>query len=222
MVFRRRNPLTWRQWLAQSFWPRGGWGRALLYLNHRLRRLPDPPHRIARGVFAGIWATFTPFFGVHFVIAAGLAWAIRGNLLAALIATLIGNPLTFPFIAVLSVELGNWMLGHGGEMGAMQIFTALGQAGAELSANFWAIFTPETASWDRMGVFLDRVFWPYLLGGAGPGFLLALAGYRLTLPVVTAYQKMRSRRLAERFERQRALREAARRATAGDGEGGDA
>ena len=44
------------------------------------------------------------------IIAPLVAWAIRGNIVAALLGTFVGNPLTFPFIAVLSVSLGRWML----------------------------------------------------------------------------------------------------------------
>ena len=67
MVFKRRNPRTWLRTVAEVFYPRGGWRRAVSYVIHRLRRLPDPPHKIARGVAAGVFVCFTPFFGFHFV-----------------------------------------------------------------------------------------------------------------------------------------------------------
>ena len=41
-----------------------------------------------------------------------MTWVLRGNILASLLATFIGNPVTFPIIATVSVELGTWMLGH--------------------------------------------------------------------------------------------------------------
>ena len=74
MVFRRRDRRPWWKVIAGFLWPKGGWGRAFTYVRHRLNRLPDPPDRIARGIFAGVFTTFTPFYGLHFIVAATLAW----------------------------------------------------------------------------------------------------------------------------------------------------
>lgn len=210
MVFKRRTKRTVLQWIGQGFWPTGGWSRAAQYINHRLRRLPDAPQRIARGIFAGIFISFTPLFGLHFFGAALLAWVMRGNILASLIATVVGNPITFPFIATLAVELGNWILGLGGEMTPLQIAAAFGQAGVELYANFQSIFTDQPAQWGRLHRFFDRVYLPYLVGGILPGIVAGLIGYYLSLPVLAAYQKLRKKRLTDRFEKQRAARAAAR------------
>lgn len=211
MVFKRRTPRSWWRWFVEGIWPRTGWSRALQYFRHRLRRLPDAPHRIARGIFAGVFVSFTPFFGLHFAAAAAIAWLMRGNIIAALIATVAGNPITFPFIAVLSVELGNRVLGLGGDMTPLQIAAAFGQAGVELTNNFWAAFDPETVTqWDRLHRFWDRVFWPYLIGGIGPGVVAGLVCYYLSLPVIGAYQKLRRKKLAARLEKHRAARAEAR------------
>jgi uncharacterized protein (DUF2062 family) len=51
-----------------------------------MKRLPDSPERIARGVWAGVFVTFTPLFGMHFIVAALLAKLMKGNILAALMA----------------------------------------------------------------------------------------------------------------------------------------
>ena len=96
MVFRRRDRRPIKTIVSEFFLPRGGWSRAAQYVVHRLSRLPDPPHRIARGIFAGVFISFTPFFGFHFLGAAAIAWSLRGNILAALLATFFGNPLTTP------------------------------------------------------------------------------------------------------------------------------
>ncbi|HKK86405.1 MAG TPA: DUF2062 domain-containing protein, partial [Roseovarius sp.] len=93
MVFKRRDKRPLWKAVADFLWPRGGWTRAFHYVKHRLRRLPDPPHRIARGIFAGIFVTFSPFFGLHFFLAASLAWVMRGNIVASLLSTFVGNPL---------------------------------------------------------------------------------------------------------------------------------
>ena len=66
MVFKRRTPKTFGRAFIETFYPRGGWGRAVRYVVHRLRRLPDPAYKISRGIAAGVFTSFTPFFGFHF------------------------------------------------------------------------------------------------------------------------------------------------------------
>ncbi len=217
-MFKRRTRLPAWQAAVQFFYPRGGWTRAVSYVVHRLRRLPDRPHRIARGIFAGIFVSFSPLFGFHFILAAILAWAIRGNILASLIATFFGNPITFPIIMSVSVELGNWMLGQPGGMQIPQVVAAFSRASVELWHNFASLFNDDVAHWTSLGRFFWRVFLPYLVGGLIPGFITAMAGYYLSLPVISAYQKRRQKKIRERFDKVRAdlaermLEEAARKA----------
>jgi uncharacterized protein len=212
MVFKRRNKRTVKDWLVASFYPRGGWTRAAYYVKHRLSRLPDEPHRIARGVFAGVFVSFTPLFGLHFLSAALIAMLMRGNVLAALMATFFGNPITFPIIAATSVELGNWLLGHGGAMHPMEIVSAFGQAGSELWTNITAIFTGEPAEWGRLKRFFFYVYLPYFIGGLAPGVTAALICYYLSLPLIAAYQKLRKKRLRDRAEKLRSMAAARLRA----------
>ena len=92
MVFRRRDPRPPLRIVGELLWPKGGWKRAFLYVKHRVRRLPDSPERIPRGIWAGVFTTFTPFYTLHFVVAAIIARIMNGNILAALSATFFGNP----------------------------------------------------------------------------------------------------------------------------------
>lgn len=204
-MFKRRNPRSTLRIIAEAFWPKGGWGRAFSYIRHRLRRLPDPPHRIARGIAAGIIASFTPFFGFHFLTAALIGWVMRGNLLAAMLTTFIGNPLTFPLIATLSLRTGTWVLGRNAfdrpHHGVIDSFTgALG----DLWSNFLAIFTSDRADWHHLSNFYHDVFFPYLVGGLIPGVIFAVITYYAILPFLIAYQKRRKGRLKERFDALRA------------------
>ena len=209
MVFKRRDPRSWPQAVGQFIYPKGGWSRAFYYIIHRLRRLPDPPHRIARGVAAGVFVCFTPLFGFHFVLATMLAYVMQANILAALLATFFGNPLTFPIIAAVSLELGQWMLGMPGDVHLPQIFAEFSRASVEAWRNFTAIFTYDVTHWDRLHGFFWRVFWPYTAGGLIPGVITGVSAYMLTLPAVSAYQKRRVKKLKDRFEkRRRALQQA--------------
>lgn len=209
MVFKRRTPRTYGQVVSEAFYPRGGWRRAATYVVYRLRRLPDPAHKISRGIFAGVFASFTPFFGLHFVTAALIALALRGNILAALLATFFGNPITFPLIAAVSVELGTWILGLP-HVPPQEILTAFSHASIELWSNLVAVFTPRPVDWAAMDTFLSRIFLPYLVGGIVPGVVTATIAYGLANPVIASYQKGRIHRLKERFEARRRAVEAAR------------
>lgn len=216
MVFRRRTKRNFWQVLLAIFYPKGGWRRAASYVGHRLSRLPDTPERIAMGIAAGVFASFTPLFGLHFILAAVVARVFGGNILASLLSTFFGNPITFPIIAMGSVELGNWILGQGGIMHFPQIMASFGMATAELWANFVAIFTGGEQNWHRLTLFFWRVFLPYLLGGFGPGLLFGVAFYYGSLPLVRAYQSRRREAMRRRF----ALSRAAAQVQAGQGGAG--
>lgn len=206
-MFKRRKR-SYTQIFTEGIYPRGGWSRALSYVMHRLRRLPDPPHKIARGVAAGIFVCFTPFFGFHFVLAIALAFVMQGNLLAALLATFFGNPLTFPIIATISIELGSWMLGMHHALPLPQLVDAFSNASLELWKNFTAMFTEEVTHWNRLEDFYSRVFLPYAVGGIVPGIIAAVTAYMMTRPVISTYQKARIKRLKKRYEKKRAKEEA--------------
>jgi len=201
MVFRRRDRRAPLQILTELLFPRGGWLRATRYVLHRLRRLPDPPHRIARGIMIGIFVSFTPFFGLHFVLTAILAWAIRGNLLAGLLATFVGNPVTFPLIALASVEIGHWILGGSGPLGFTEISAAFSAAWIDLWHNFRAIFTTDVAQWAGLRRFLHEIFLPYLIGGIAPGIVAGFSGYFVSLPLLQAYKALRDRQRRDRAEK---------------------
>ena len=202
-MFKRRIKRSYFRVATEAIYPRGGWSRAVRYVMHRLQRLPYPPHRIARGVAAGVFVCFTPFFGFHFLLAATVAIILQGNILASILATFFGNPLTFPIIATLSIELGNWMLGYGAGIPLPEIVQAFSDASLEIWANITAIFTSEVAHWNRLDQFFHRVFLPYLVGGLIPGVIVSVIMYSLSRPVIAAYQKRRIKRLKMRYEKKR-------------------
>ncbi|MBF9057811.1 DUF2062 domain-containing protein [Rhodobacterales bacterium HKCCSP123] len=204
MVFKRRDSRGVFRVVAEAFWPRGGWVRAFHYVKHRMHRLPGTPEQIARGVFAGAFTIFTPFFGLHFVVAAALAKVMRGSILAALLATFLGNPLTYVPIAFISLQTGHWLLGTTmrGDLND-SIFAKFGAAAGDLWHNFVAIFTHETAHWEELHRFYDDVFFPWMVGSIIPGLICGVVCYYLSVPVIRAYQKRRSARLRKKMEKLR-------------------
>jgi len=203
LVFKRRERMGWWAWLREQIYPRGGFKRATRYVVHRMRRLPDQPHRVARGVFAGSFVGFLPLPGLQFLAAWGAARLARGNVLAALLATFNTNPVTTPFFAVLAIALGHWMLGIQAPLNADYVGHAFAGAGSDLWFNFTAIFGPEKARWDGLIQFWHEIYLPYFIGALAPAAVLSAIGYYITIPLVEAYQKARAAKATERGERRR-------------------
>ena len=197
-MFKRRKPQTWADWLKEQVYPKRGFKRQISYIWHRLRRLPDPPHRIARGVFAGTFVNFPPILGIQMISAATFAWVMRGNIIAALLATFLSNPVTTPIIAYVSLETGYWILGMDGHVNLAGVYDAFAGATSDLWNNVLAIFGPEKTHWGGLVQFWREIYLPYLVGSILPGIATSLVAYWLTIPVLTAYQALRRRRLAAR------------------------
>ena len=187
--------MTWGKWARQQIYPKGGVKRAAAYLWHRLRRLPDPPHRIARGVFVGTFVNFPPIFGIQMPAAALLAWAVRGNVLAAVLGTLLSNPITTPLIALVSLNLGHWILGTPETISLNAVFAAFAGAGQDLWHNMGAAVTQETAHWDGLILFWHQIYFPYLIGSILPGLATSALFAWATVPLVTAAQALRRKRI---------------------------
>ncbi len=204
-MFKRRNPRSYWEHFVEFFYPRSGWRRALGYIRHRVQRLPDTPHKIAIGFSCGVFVSFTPFFGFHFVVAALLAIIFRGNIVAAILGTFFGNPVTFPFIAGFSYRLGWFLLGRGNEEAVWPIIRhGFYEAFDGLWHNFLAIFTADTMDWSGLIDFGQTVFIPYLIGGLMPGFVIAVLFYVGGKPLIAAYQHRRRGRLMAKIKELRA------------------
>ena len=80
--------------------------RFFYFYKLKLARLPATSYSISAGFACGSMVSFTPLLGFHFLLAIVISFLIRGNVIAALIGTFIGNPLTFPFIWSLIYNIG--------------------------------------------------------------------------------------------------------------------
>lgn len=201
MVFKRRDPKPFARAVIEFLWPKGGWARAFQYVKHRLRRLPDSPERIARGIWAGVFTTFTPFYGLHFLVAALIALVMRGNVIASLMATFFGNPLTYVPIGVVSLQTGHWLLGSQlSEEDERSFGGKFVDAGKDLWNNIWHYVMGEPADWTHWQVFYNEVFFPYMVGGIVPGVLMGTIAYYVSVPLIRAYQKRRKGVIKAKFE----------------------
>ena len=163
-MFRRRTPLTRLRQIRSVIWPERGFRRLFAYLFQRVVRLPGTSGSIAIGVASGVAASFLPFIGLHFLIAALLALLLRGNVLASAIGTFFGNPWTFLFIWVSDYRLGLWLLkqsGHGDQFVALNL-----QQLAEVMTVFMHFFTfSGGVDWQQVAGPFEQVFLPMTIGG---------------------------------------------------------
>lgn len=116
MLFDRRHKPTLGHKARNLIWPRAGLRRTTLYIGHRVRRIPGTPYAIAAGFACGAAISMTPFLGLHFILSALFAWAMRASIISSAIGTAVGNPWTFPFIWLWTFKFGNWIIGAGSEL----------------------------------------------------------------------------------------------------------
>lgn len=181
MLFRRREAESLLERMRVHLWPRRSWTRSSRYVVYRLRRLSDTPHAVALGFAIGVFTATTPFLGTHMVMAALLAWVIGGSVVAALLGTFLGNPLTYPLLWYSTYEVGNLMLR--GKMVQKQIDLSGGIFQKSIE-QLWPILKPMT------------------LGSIPVGLALALLSYALVKPMVEAYKHRRRRELKLRSGRE--------------------
>ena len=208
-MFKRRERRSIFRFFYEVIFSLKGISRAIGYVGIRLKRIPDTPHKISLGMSCGIFASFTPLFGLHFLIAGLLSYVLRANVLASLIGTFIGNPITFPIITVFNLKLGEWILGSNeyssGDGG--KIFEGFLDF---IFLIYKSLFTEGSIgenSVPRMNEFLYGVFIPYSLGGLILGISVAIISYFLLRPLVSTYKKKRdslkARRLKKKLMRKR-------------------
>ncbi|HEY6065556.1 MAG TPA: DUF2062 domain-containing protein, partial [Thermoanaerobaculia bacterium] len=100
-AFRRRkkHPLTWKR----------RWRILVLDLLGR----EESSKRVAAAIGLGIAIGFSPFVGLHFVMALGLALLFRLNKIDTLLGTFLGNPWTWAPVFPVGYRLGRLLLGYG-------------------------------------------------------------------------------------------------------------
>ena len=83
--------------------------RTKKYISLSIKRIKGSPQALSLGLATGIAISFTPFIGLHALLAIFISWIIGGSMAAALIGTLFGNPWTFPFIWYFTFEIGQFI-----------------------------------------------------------------------------------------------------------------
>jgi uncharacterized protein (DUF2062 family) len=194
-VFRRRQPLPFLSRLRGLVWPHTGWRRAFVYYVRRLARLSGTPHNIAAGFACGVAISFTPLVGFHVLLGCLLALIVRGNFLAMVVGTLVGNPWTLPLMWLGSYEVGKLLLSA--DSSAIELLPSVFQdlVGDLIEA---AKEAGPLAVLKRLAADLSVIGRPVLIGSIPLGTAVGLLTYLPLVRVIAAYQEARRRRREQR------------------------
>jgi len=184
MLFKRREPAKVGEKVRVALWPRRSWDRSVRYMLQRMWRLQGTPESIALGCSCGVFASFTPFVGFHFVVAAVLALILRGSLLASAIGTFIGNPLTFPFIWYATYQIGSVILGSDAKFSIARLQDGFGGMMAGL-LNF------SSSAFASAVDLIWPLVKPMLVGSLPLGLPVAFVCYFVFKRLVAVYQEQR-------------------------------
>jgi len=143
----------------------------------RLLALDDPPERTALAFSLGVFIAFSPFLGLHTILATLIAFLFRFNKVAIYSGTFINNPfLTLVPIIIASYAVGAFVLGRP---------LRIPDAGVELlrhphplTGGYYRSLFQE--SWD--------IVWPFAIGGMMLSVVCSLIAYPVTSFLLRAHR----------------------------------
>jgi len=148
----------------------------------RLLAIDDPPERTALAFSIGVFIAFSPFLGLHTILATAIAFAFRFNKIAIYAGTFVNNPfLTLVPIILLSYAVGALVMGRP---------LALPPESVELLKNPH-LFTGEW--WGKLFTDSGGVILSFAIGGMVLSVVCSLAAYPLTLRFLRMRKKAREK-----------------------------
>lgn len=135
----------------------------------RLLTLDDPPERTALAFAIGVFIAFSPFLGLHTIMATLVAFIFRFNKVAIFTGTFINNPfLTLVPIIIASYAIGAFLLGRP---------VRISPEGIDL------LKEPHLLTGDYYRKLLRegwQVVWPFTIGGMVLSVVCSLIAYPVT------------------------------------------
>ena len=136
----------------------------------RLLAIDDPPERTALAFSIGVFIAFSPFLGLHTIMATAIAFLFRFNKIAIYTGTFVNNPfLTLVPIIVASYAVGAFLMGR--PLGLPADGLELLRRPHLLSGDYWRQLFMH--SWD--------VLLPFTVGGMVLSVVCSLMAYPATL-----------------------------------------
>lgn len=135
----------------------------------RLLTLDDPPERTALAFAVGVFIAFSPFLGLHTIMATLAAFIFRFNKIAIFSGTFINNPfLTLVPIIIASYATGAFLLGRP---------LTISPEGIDLLKDPHLLSADYYRSLGREGW---QVVWPFTVGGMLLSVVCSLIAYPVT------------------------------------------
>jgi uncharacterized protein (DUF2062 family) len=134
--------------------------RHLRRLAQLVLRVEGSPTRVALAFGTGMFLAFFPIFGVHTLLALGLAWAFRLNRVAVLAGTFTNNP---------------WTIGPMYTAGTLVGCALLGVSPTRVSEVDWSLSGQAfyASAVDSFG----SLVWPFVLGNLVLGAVVGVIGF---------------------------------------------
>lgn len=126
----------------------------------QLLHLGDSPERTALAFSIGVFLSFSPFVGLHTVMALAGAFLLRLNRLAVLVGSFVNTPWTFAPVASFGTALGFYALGTESRLYAIAWDSMLG-------GSFWR----------QMFSDVNHLLLPFLVGNLIVSLLAGLISY---------------------------------------------
>ena len=143
----------------------------------RLLAIDDPPERTALAFSIGVFIAFSPFLGLHTIMATVIAFLFRFNKVAIYTGTFLNNPFfTLVPIIIASYAVGAFVLGRP---------LHIPDEGLELLKN------PDLLSsnyYSRLFVQSWHIVWPFTVGATVLSVVCSVLAYPLTLRALRAYR----------------------------------
>jgi uncharacterized protein (DUF2062 family) len=138
------------------------WMEALLHIH-------DTPKRTAAAFALGVFFGFSPFLGLHTVLALGVAFVFNLNRVAVLVGVYSNLPWVIGAWYALTTAAGAWMLG-----------TKLPAEFGERVAQLFSLSLFRVEFWRQVAHDMRPLFWPYFVGSLLGATLLCALAYWLT------------------------------------------
>jgi hypothetical protein len=146
----------------------------------RLLAVDDPPERTALAFSVGVFIAFSPFLGLHTIMATLVAFMFRFNKIAIYTGTFLNNPfLTLVPIIAASYAVGALIMGRP---------VSLPEEGWKLLQEPHLL---TAAYWRQLFTHLWDIVLPFSIGGMALSVVCSLAAYPVTLKLLRARQKMK-------------------------------
>jgi uncharacterized protein (DUF2062 family) len=147
----------------------------------RLLAIDDPPERTALAFAIGVFIAFSPFLGLHTIMATAVAFLFRFNKIAIYTGTFLNNPFfTLVPIIIVSYAVGALILGRP---------LSIPEEGLELLQN------PRIFSGDYYRLLFIQswnIVWPFSVGATALSVVCSLLAYPLTLRLLRAYGRRKN------------------------------